>query len=143
MSRIKTINFPLFWKFSFIAIVIVLIFGSINIFLLWSSVYRSFEKEIDKRCIVLSKIVAEKVFSPLVYENVVNIYSVLDEAKKSDPSIAYIFLLDASGNIIAKTSDLNIPQKLITANKIIDGKYQIKVIETQNYNYKINYCCSS
>lgn len=137
MSRIKTIKFPLFWKFSFIAVVIVLIFGSINILLLWSSVYRSFEKEIDKRCIVLSKIVAEKVFTPLVYDNVVNIYSVLDEAKISDPSIAYIFLLDVSGNIIAKTSDFSIPQKLITANKVIDGKYQIKVIETENYNYKI------
>jgi len=137
MLKIKTINFPLFWKFFSIAVLIVLIFGSINIFLLWSSVYRSFEKEIDKRCIILSSIVAEKVFSPLVYDNVVNIYSVLDETKKSDPSIAYIFLQDGAGNIIAKSSNFIIPQKLVTANNIYNGKYNIRVIETENFKYKV------
>ncbi len=135
MSRTKIINFPLFWKFFSIAVIIVLIFGSINIFLLWNSVYRSFEKEIDKRCIILSSIVADKVFSPVVYDNVVNIYSVLDEAKKSDKSIAYIFLLDGKGNIIAKSTDFIIPQTLVNANKIQRGKYNIQVIKTKNFKY--------
>ena len=137
MLKAKTINFPLFWKFSSIAVLIVLIFGSINIFLLWSSVYRSFEKEIDKRCIVLSSVVADKVFSPLVYDNIVNIYSVLENTKKSDPSIAYIFIQDGTGKIIAKTNNLKVPKSLINANKIINGKYNIKVLETKNYKFEV------
>ena len=137
MSRIKTVNFPLFWKFSLVAVVVVLIFGTINIFLLWSSVYRSFEKEIDKRCKVLSSIVAEKVFSPIVYDDVVSIYSILDETKRSDPSIVYIFLLDRAGNIIAQTPEMHIPKPLITANEVLSGTYQIKVIEAENFAYKV------
>jgi signal transduction histidine kinase len=131
----KTINLPLFWKFSIITVVVVLIFGTINIFLLWNSVYRSFEKEIDKRSKVLSSIVAEKVSTPIVYDDIVSIYTILDETQRSDPSIAYIFLLDNSGNIIAKTSDFNIPEKLIEANRIVAGIYQIKVIEAENFQY--------
>ncbi|HEB62286.1 MAG TPA: HAMP domain-containing histidine kinase [Bacteroidetes bacterium] len=137
MSMERNINFPLFWKFSSIAVFVVLIFGTINIYLLWSSVYRSFEKEIDKRCIVLSSIIAEKVVSPIVYENIVSIYSELEEAQKSDKSIAYIFILDKFGNIIARTTDIKIPPQLISANSIGLGSYQIKIIEAKNFSKKI------
>ena len=137
MSKTKSINFPLFWKFSFIAVMVVLIFGTINIFLLWSSVYRSFEKEIDRRCKALSSIIAEKSFSPIVYDDIVSIYSILDETQRSDPSIAYVFLLDKNDNVIAQTLERNIPKQLIAANEVSSGNYQIKVIEANNFKYKV------
>ncbi len=69
----KTIRLNLFYKFIIVTILIVLIFGFINILFLWKSVYKSFEKEIDKRCIVLSKIISDKIVNPMVYGDILSI----------------------------------------------------------------------
>jgi len=133
----KSIQLPLFWKFAIISTIIVVIFGSINIFLLWNSVYQSFEKEIDKRCTVLAKIIAEKSLTPIVYNDALNLHNILDEIKQSDPSISYIFILNNNNELIAHTYGINIPKGLIGANDLISTNYNIKLIETNNYDYPI------
>ncbi len=133
----KIIKLNLFRKFIIITIFVVLIFGFINILFLWSSVYKSLENEIDKRCIVLSKIISEKILTPMVYGDILNMYNILDDIKGSDNNIAYIFIIDASGNIVAQTFNFHIPEKLITANNLINGKQNIKVIKTENYKFEI------
>ncbi|KAA3622108.1 MAG: sensor histidine kinase [Bacteroidetes bacterium] len=138
MSIIKKSRASLFWKFSVITTIVVLSFGMINIYQLWNTVYHSFEKEIDKRCKVLSSMVAEKVISPMVYDDWVNVYSILDETHRSDSGIAYIFILDPEEeNIIARTSGMYIPNDLKNANSIVAGNYNIQVIETRNYKYDV------
>ncbi len=138
MSETKKFRLSLFGKFSMITIVVVLAFGLINIYQLWNTVYHSFEKEIDKRCRVLSSMVAEKVLSPIVYEDWVEIYTVLDETRRSDSGIAYIFILDANGeDIIAQSPDMIIPNALIRANEMISGTYNINVIEAENFQYDV------
>ncbi len=77
----RTINIPLFWKFTIMISIVVAIFGFINIYLLWTSVYTSFEQEIDKRCRVLAKIVSEKALTPMVYGDNLNLYKIMDEIK--------------------------------------------------------------
>lgn len=131
----KAIKFPLFWKFAFAIILVVFIFGTINVFILWKSVYHAFENEIDKRCIVLSSIVAEKALTPIVYENEVGLYSVMDEIQNSDKSIAYIFITDSSGNVLAKTFRNDVPLRLISANSLQAGNYNIKTLDIVNYEY--------
>ncbi len=133
----KIIILPLFWKFAIVSTIIVVIFGSINIYLLWTSVYKSFEKEIDKRCKVLARIVSEKALTPMVYEDYMNLYNILDEIKQSDPSISYIFILNNSNRVIAQTYEINIPHDLMEVNSLIDGNYNIEVIETNNYKYPV------
>lgn len=133
----KIINIPLFWKFAIISTIVVIIFGSINIYLLWTSVYKSFEKEIDKRCKVLAKIVSEKALTPMVYDDHFSLNNILDEIKQSDHSISYIFILNNSNNLIAQTYDINIPRGLINVNYIKSGSYNIKVIETSNFKFPI------
>jgi two-component system, NtrC family, sensor kinase len=136
-GRGKSYNIPLFWKFAIASIVVVVIFGAINIYLLWSSVYRSFEKEIDKRCKVLATIVSEKVVTPLVYDDHLSLYNILNEIKESDPSISYVFILNNATEIIAQTYDINIPPGLLQANTLSDGNYNIEVIETNNFQYPV------
>ncbi len=133
----KIINFPIFWKFAFVSIVVVVIYGSINIYMLWNSVYNSFEKEIDKRSNILAQIVAEKALEPIVYGNNVSLYSILDEIKYSDPTISYIFILDNSNKIVAQTYDIIIPNTLIFANELDGNSKNIKEIETVNFKSKI------
>jgi len=136
-NRKKIIKLPLFWKFAIISIFVIFIFGSINIYLLWSSVYTSFEKEIDKRCKVLAKIVSDKTLTPMVYDDFVGLYSILDEIKQSDPSISYIFLLNNSNKLIAQTYDIKLPQELLSVNSLKSGEYNIKVISTSNFEYPV------
>lgn len=136
-SENRSIRLPLFWKFAISSTIIVVIFGSINIFLLWNSVYQSFEKEIDKRCNVLAKIIAEKSLTPIVYNDNLALHNILDEIKQSDPSISYIFILNNNRELIAQTYDINIPKSLITANALKSNELNIKVIETNNYKYPI------
>ena len=132
----KSINLPLFWKFAFTIVLVVLVFGTVNLFILWKSVYQSFEKEIDKRCIVLSSILSEKALNPIVYDDVVSLYNVLGEMEHSDASIAYLFILDKDGHVIAKTIDSDIPHMLLSANSIKDGSYHIEVLNIKNYKYQ-------
>jgi len=133
----KIIRLPLFWKFAIVSTFVVLIFGLTNIYLLWTSVYTSFEKEIDKRCKVLAGIVAEKALTPLVYEDALSLYNILDEVKQSDPSIAYIFLLNSQNKLVAQTYDINIPQGLLNINQLNSEDYNILVINTNNYKYPV------
>ena len=137
MLNRKIIKFPLFWKFATISTIIVVIFGLINIFFLWTSVYKSFEKEIDKRCKVLAKIISEKSISPIVYDDYLSLYNILDEIKQSDPSISYIFILNNTNDLIAQTYEIKIPEKLLNANKLNSTEYNIKVIKTNNYKYPV------
>ena len=73
----------------------------------------------------------------MAYDNILQMYKILDDIKKSDNNVVYIFLINASGNIVAQTSDFKIHRNLITANKIELKKYNIKVIETKNFEYKV------
>lgn len=133
----KTIRIPIFWKFAISSIIIVAIFGSINIYMLWSSVYTSFEKEIDKRCKVLAKIVSDKALSPMVYGDNISLYNILDEIKQSDLSISYIFILNNNNRLVAQTYDIKLPESLLNANDIKSGSYNINVIETKNFKYPV------
>jgi len=133
----KSIQFPLFWKFAIISTIIVVIFGSVNIFLLWNSVYRSFEQEIDKRCTVLATIIAEKSLTPIVYNDDLSLHNILDEIKQSDPSISYIFIINNDYELIAQTYDIHIPKGLISANELNSNETNIKVLQTNNYKYPV------
>ena len=131
----KTINLPLFWKFAFTIITLVFIFGTINVYILWKSVYQSFEKEIDKRCVVLSSIISEKALTPIVYDDVVSLYNILDEMQRSDKSIAYIFLTDNNNHVLAKTFEAGVPASLLDANTIQAFQYNIELLNIEHYQY--------
>ncbi len=131
----KTVNLPLFWKFAITMILLVFVFGMINMFILWKSVYRSFENEIDKRSVVLSTIISEKAVDPVVYEDVVSLYNILNDMVRSDSSIAYIFITNEKGAVIAKTFDTDVPPSLLSANGLNNGNYNIELLDAKNYRF--------
>ena len=130
-------TFPLFWKFTVLLVLVVLIFSLANIVLLWTTVYKSFESEINKRSTVLAKIVAEKAITPLVYEDNLSLYRILDEVKQTDPTIAYIFILNNFNHVVAKTYDTDINDELIKVNSLNKNNLNIEVIKATHYKYKV------
>ena len=133
----RTFNIPLFWKFAGISTIVVVIFGSINIYLLWTSVYKTFDKEIDKRIKVLAKIVADESLNPVVYGDNLSLYNILDKIKQSDSSITYIFILNNTNDLIAQTYNINISESLLNVNALKATNYSIKVINTNDLNFPI------
>jgi signal transduction histidine kinase len=132
----RTLHLPLFWKFAIISIIGVVVFGFINVYLLWTSVYKTFDKEIDKRVKVLAKIVADKALNPMVYGNNLELNNILDNIKQSDSSIVYIFIINNTNDIVAQTYDISIPIGLLDANSLKSGKYKIRVINTKHFKYQ-------
>ena len=132
----KIVHISLFKKFAFVATMVVIIFSIINLVILWQSGYKSFEKEIDKHSKVISRIIAENAIQPIIYDDYVSVYRVIDQIKSNDSSIAYLFILDTDNKIISQSYNVKIPLALINANKTIDGHHQIKDIETLNFPYK-------
>lgn len=135
-TKNRTLNIPLFWKFAGISTIVVVIFGTINIYLLWTSVYQTFDKEIDKRVKVLAKIVAENSLNPVVYGDNLELNNILDEIKQTDSSIVYIFIINNTNDLVAQTYDISVPRGLLDANSLDVGKYNIEVINTIHYKYK-------
>lgn len=132
----KNVKINLFYKFVFGITSIIIIFGIINLIFLWKAVYSSFEKEIDKRCVVLAKLTADKAITPILYEDIVSLYETIDEIKKSDDNIIYIFILDKNGKIILGNYNFKPPQKLISANKVKTADYNIQTISAKNFEYE-------
>ncbi len=132
----KSIRIPLFWKFAIISTILVVLFGTINIYLLWTSVYKTFDKEIDKRVRVLAKIVADKSLNPMVYGDNLELNNILDEIKQSDSSIVYIFIINNTNDLVAQTYDISVPNSLLDVNSLSSGRYNIKVINTKHYQYQ-------
>jgi len=133
----RKIKIPLFWKFTIVSTIVVLVFGSVNVWFLWNSVYKSFENELDKRCIVLSSIIAEKSLNHIVYGDTLSLYNLLDEVMSSDPDISYIFLLDENQEVIAKTHNLNVPRRLVDFNLSVLDAFSIKVLKTAHFKHNV------
>ncbi|RLD65149.1 MAG: hypothetical protein DRI84_07395 [Bacteroidetes bacterium] len=131
----RSVRIPLFWKFAIISTIIVVLFGSVNVYLLWTSVYKTFDREIDQRIKVLAKIVSDKALNPMVYGESLDLNNILDEVKQSDSSIVYIFIIDSTNELVAKNYDIRIPTGLLDANSLNSGQHNIKVIKTSNYKF--------
>lgn len=135
-SKGRNIRLPIFWKTVIVLTAIVALFGSINLYILWNSVYKSFEKEINKRSITLAKLIEEEALPLIMYQDTIGLYTLLDKYEHFDPSITYIFIQSREGNIIAHTYMLKAPPKLLNINQSNQGKYHIKVYNTNNYIHK-------
>lgn len=116
MKKQIYIKLPLFWKFVLSIVSIVVLFGSINAYLIWKNVRRSLENELEKRVFVLGKSLAEQTVTPLLFEDYVTVQKLLDDVKRLDETVLYAFILSESENLIAYSYDFQIPTEIININ---------------------------
>ena len=112
----KRFFFPIFWKFAIAIVAIVAIFGSINIYLIWSKVYQALETESQNRGHFISHSIAEQAVNPMLYADYITLQRLLNTARKIDSTVVYAFILDEHNNVLVHTFESGIPSKLITAN---------------------------
>jgi len=137
MKHIHQFNLPIFWKFTILLIVTVFIYGAINVYVLWNSINKSFEKELESKGLFIAHMLSENTLPYIAYGDEIKLYNELDKFISLDTSIAYIFFLDTSNRVRSHTFNLKIPASLIAANKTYGGEYNVRLIKTVNFKYKL------
>jgi len=133
--KFKKFYFPLFWKFTLAIIFIVVLFGSINAYLIWEDVQKSLEKESQKRALFIGKNIAEQVVTPLLFEDYISVQKILDETRAIDNTVEYIFIVGEDKNIIAHTFETEFPAQLLNANiSDSDEKEIIVLLKLTDFN---------
>jgi two-component system, NtrC family, sensor kinase len=120
-ARVITIKLSLFWKFSIAVVFIVLIFGSINTYLIVNNVQNALENEIQKRGFYIARSISDQVVEGYLYEDIIALQKVLDNAAALDSGILYVMILDGNNSVVAKNFEKSIPQNVIEANIIDDS----------------------
>ncbi len=129
----KKNTLPLFWKFSLSIIAIVLIFGSINVLLIWKSFSSSMEEELGKREKFIAQSIATQAVDPLLYDDLIALQKLVNETNSIDLAISYIFILDGKQNVLAHSFPQSVPPQLIKANSIeSSADFSLRTIELKD-----------
>ncbi len=104
---------PLFWKFSFSIIIIVSFFGTINLYFINYTAYKSFEDELNRHGFVTGRNLAKQSVDFILYEDLISLNKTVTELQKIDSSIAYIFITNSNNQVLAHSFDDFVPAELI------------------------------
>lgn len=107
---------PLFWKFTIAITCIVILFGTINSFLIDRDVQGSLLKETKNKGLFAARTLAKQATPLFLFEDYVGLQNLINEAKEIDTTIVYIFVLDALGNVVVSTFENNVPSQLKEIN---------------------------
>jgi two-component system, NtrC family, sensor kinase len=128
----EKIRIPLFWKFTIGMVLVVVLFGSINVALVHRIIFSSLEKELQHRGVFMSQIVSQRAINYILFEDLVALNVLIDEVKAADESIEYILVCNPDCNILAHTFDKLFPDELAfvhsrqNADEILTGYVQFK-----------------
>lgn len=132
-SIIKTdtkVRIPLFWKFTIGMVLVVVLFGSINVVLIHRIIFSSLETELQQKGVFMSKIISERAINYILFDDIVAMNVLINEVKAADTSIVYIMICDPDCQIRAHTFDGPVPDGLIdvhnrqTRNEVLSAHVQ-------------------
>ncbi len=107
---------PLFWKFTIAITCIVIVFGTINSFLIYRNVHGALLEEIKNKGLFAARTLAKQATPLFLFEDYVALQNLINEAKTIDTTIIYVFVLDASKNVVVSTFENNVPSQLKEIN---------------------------
>ncbi len=108
----EKVKIPLFWKFTIGMVVVVILFGSINVALVHRIIFSSLEEELQEKGVFMSQIISQRAINYILFDDVVALNVLLDEVKAADESIEYILVCDPDCQIKAHTFDGLVPDGL-------------------------------
>lgn len=108
----ERVKIPLFWKFTIGMVVVVVLFGSINVALVHRIIFSSLEEELQEKGVFMSQIISERAINYILFDDIVALNVLLDEVKSADESIEYILVCDPDCQIKAHTFDGLVPEGL-------------------------------
>lgn len=112
MNKQRKFYLPLFWKFAVAIVVIVLLFGSINEYIISTTVKTTLEKEYKRRGLYIIKNLAGHAISSLLFEDYITLQNQVNLAKNLDTTVIYAFVLDNKNRVLVHTFDKVFPDGL-------------------------------
>jgi two-component system, NtrC family, sensor kinase len=108
----KNVLIPLFWKFTIGMVLVVVLFGSINVILVHRIIFSSLEQELEHRSVFMSQLISQQAINYILFDDIVALNVLIDQVKVSDEAIEYILVCDPDCNIIAHTFNIQLPSEL-------------------------------
>jgi two-component system, NtrC family, sensor kinase len=128
------LSLPLFWKFTIAIVFVVAIFGSVNLFFINSSLQDLSNKEINSDGISTANVIAERSIDPILYDDISYLDKMVSENLKADSRIAYVIIIDKSGDVLAHTFENIVPIKLLTLNNYDNANFNkiVRIKDVKN-----------
>lgn len=98
-------------------VVLVLLFGAGVIFLMRITVVSRLEGELQRRGVSIAKFLSRNSMKPLLTENVVALQLLVEQSRAVEDDIAYVFVLDPAGSVLAHSYGESFPTDLLGANE--------------------------
>ncbi|MBL0224907.1 MAG: response regulator [Geobacteraceae bacterium] len=92
---------------------LILLIGAALAFLVRHELHTRFEDEVYKRGLSISRYIAEAAEIPLITENNVSLQLLVNDYKKIDPDIGFIFLVSPENRVVAHTFGAQIPSDVL------------------------------
>lgn len=129
---------PLFWKFTIALLFTVAVFGTINLYLINNAVYDLFQTELTKHGKITATSIASRSIVPIVYNDIATLDQFVTEQKKIDQNIAYIFIVNQNGKVLAHSFQGAVPSDLVSINIPTENELlSIKKITKKNFEGSI------
>ena len=123
--------FPIFWKFTIAVVLIVMVFGTINLYLIDYAVYDLFRTELTRHGKITARTISTNSITPILYNDQAMLNQIVMEQKQIDSNIAYIFIIDKRGEVLAHTFEKFVPGALQKSNEPT-SKHEIGITKIQD-----------
>ncbi len=133
----RPFSISLFWKFTIAIAFTIFLLGSINLYFIYFAVYDLFQNELTRHGNAMATRIAERSMTPILYDDLATLNSIVDENKQIDDNISYIFIIDANRNVLAHTFTDGVPSELINANQALQQQSSTVFIRDANTSQSV------
>jgi hypothetical protein len=128
-------------KFIHSLILLIVLFGSINLYVSYSYVIRMNKSEMQKKTSVIFNVISDQLSNALIHNDIVFNHKLIHGIEIEDPDILYIVIMDKDYQIITHTFEQNkIPEYIVSyvpttsVSSFVDAKQKLYI---RQYNYQI------
>ena len=118
-------------RFLTVTIGFVMLFGLVVVTMVQITLTQRLLTELQKRGISITEGIAREAIRPILTEDMVSLQILLNDHKILDEDIAYIFVLDSQGEVLAHTFGDGFPVDLKNANIVRSEQHSIRSFATE------------
>lgn len=109
-------------------VAIIMLLGVMTTIFVQVSLTNTLTEELRERGQVISRNLAASVLEPILIEDKVYVHRLVENAKKTEKDVKYIYITDARGKVLAHTFEGGFPGELLTAQ--IDLENSSRLLDT-------------
>src|SRR3990172_9775928 len=101
-------------KFVVWIVVIIMLLGILTTVFVQVSLTKTLTEELRERGHVISRNLATSVIESILIEDTVYVHRLVDNTKRTEKDVKYIYITDARGKVLAHTFEGGFPDELLT-----------------------------